>query len=122
MSGLTRWGVRNRDWMPAGMLAIVVAATLVILALLATVLWLSFIDSAPGNPRLIYTVGNFREVFFDARTYGVLLNTIGFSTVSLAVALLFGLPIAWLVERTDLRAKSLPFTLMAVGLLIPGFA
>lgn len=122
MIRLIRWGVRDRDWMSAGMLAIVVAATLVILAHLAAVLWLSFIDSAPGSPRPIYTAGNFREVFFDARTYGVLLNTIGFSTISLAVALLFGLPIAWLVERTDLRAKSLPFTLMAVGLLIPGFA
>ncbi len=122
MTGLTRWNVRDRDWMPAGMLAIVVAAALVILALLTTVLWLSFTDSAPGNPRLIYTAGNFSEVFSDARTYGTLVNTIGFSSVSLVVALLFGLPIAWLVERTDLRAKSLPFTLMAVGLLIPGFA
>jgi iron(III) transport system permease protein len=108
--------------MSAAMLAIVVAATLVILAHLAAVLWLSFIDGAPGNSRLIYTVGNFREVFFDARTYQVLHNTMGFSAVSLAVAMSFGLPIAWLVERTDLRAKSLPFTLMAVGLLIPGFA
>jgi len=122
MTGLTRWNVRDRDWMPAGMLAIVVAAALVIVALLATVLWLSFTDSAPGNPRLIYTAGNFSEVFSDARTYGTLVNTIGFSSVSLVVALLFGLPIAWLVERTDLRAKSVPFTLMAVGLLIPGFA
>lgn len=122
MTGLTRWAMRDRDWMPAAMLAIVVAATLVILALLATVLWLSFVDSAPGNLRLIYTAENFREAFVDARTYSVLVNTLGFSIVSLAVALLFGLPIAWLVERTDLRAKSLPFTLMAVGLLIPGFA
>ena len=122
MTGLARWGARDRDWMPVGMLAIVVATTFVILALLATVLWLSFIDSAPGNPRSIYTVGNFSEVFSDARTYGVLLNTLGFAAVSLLVALAFGLPIAWLVERTDLRAKSLPFTFMAVGLLIPGFA
>lgn len=122
MTGLIRWGVHDRDWMTAGMLTIVVAATLAILAHLGAVLWLSFIDSAPGNPRLIYTAGNFSAVFFDARTYGVLLNTVGFSAVSLAVALLFGIPIAWLVERTDLRCKSLPFTLMAVGLLIPGFA
>jgi len=120
--GSTRWRARDHDWMPAGMLAIVVITTFVILALLAAVLWLSFTDSAPGNPRLIYTAGNFREVFSDPRTYGVLLNTVGFSTISLTVALAFGLPIAWLVERTDLRAKSLPFTLMAVGLLIPGFA
>lgn len=122
MSGSSCWRLRDRDWMPAGMLAFVVTATLVILALLATILWLSFTDSAPGSAQLSYTAGNFKEVFSDARTYGVLLNTVGFSAVSLAVALSFGLPIAWLVERTDLCAKSLPFTLMAVGLLIPGFA
>src|SRR6516225_489061 len=122
MTGLSRGGEHDRDWMPAGMLAIVVAATLVILANLAAVLWLSFIDSAPGSPRSIYTAGNFRQVFSDARTYGALLNTVGFSAISLAVALSFGLPIAWLVERTDLRGKSVPFTLMAVGLLVPGFA
>jgi iron(III) transport system permease protein len=122
MTGLARWGDRDHDWMPVGMLAIVLATTFVILALLATVLWLSFIDSAPGNSRSIYTVGNFGEVFSDVRTYGVLLNTLAFAAVSLLVALSFGLPIAWFVERTDLRAKSLPFTFMAVGLLIPGFA
>src|ERR1700746_1632767 len=76
MTGSNRWGALDRDWMPAGMLAIVVAATLVILTLFATVLWLSFVDSAPGNPRLIYTAANFSEVFFDARTYGALLNTL----------------------------------------------
>src|SRR5579862_496808 len=91
MGGSIRWRMRDSDWLPAGMLAIVVSATLVILALLVTVLWLSFTASAPGNPKLIYTAGNFREVFFDARTYGALLNTLGFSTISLAVALLFGL-------------------------------
>jgi iron(III) transport system permease protein len=122
MNELSRWGGRDRDWMPAGMLAVVGAATLGILAQLVAVLWLSFTDSAPGNSRLIYTVANFSQVFSDPRTYGVLLNTVGFSAVSLMVALVFGLPAAWLVERTDLRAKSLPFTLMAVGLLIPGFA
>ena len=61
-------------------------------------------------------------MFSDARTYSVLRDTIGFSFVSLFIALLFGLPAAWFVERTDLCAKTLLFTLMAIGLLIPGFA
>ena len=37
------------------------------------------------------------------------------------VALFFAIPIAWLVERTDLPGKELVFTLMAVGALVPTF-
>ncbi|MGZ0247413.1 MAG: ABC transporter permease, partial [Alphaproteobacteria bacterium] len=42
--------------------------------------------------------------------------------VTLVVALFFGLPTAWLAERTDLPGKSLLYTLMTIGLLMPGFA
>jgi iron(III) transport system permease protein len=112
----------HADVMPAAMLAVVVAVSLVILAHLAVVLWLAWTDGTPGDPKLVYTAQNFAEVFSDVRTYSVLRDTVGFSLVSLVVALLFGLPAAWLVERTDLRGKTLLFTLMAIGLLIPGFA
>jgi iron(III) transport system permease protein len=110
------------DILPTAMLAVVVAVSLVIVAHLAVMTWLSFTSGTPGDPKLIYTAENFITVFSDARTYSVLLDTVGFSLVSLLIALLFGLPAAWLVERTDLRAKTLLFTSMAIGLLIPGFA
>jgi iron(III) transport system permease protein len=110
------------DLMPAVMLLIVVTASLVILAHLAVVLWLAFTRGSPGDPALAYTVQNFIEVFTEPRTFAVLLDTIAFAAIALAVALAFGLPIAWLAERTDFPAKTLLFTLMAVGLLIPGFA
>ena len=45
----------------------------------------------------------------------VLRDTVGFSFVALVVALIFGVPAAWLVERTDFKAKTLLFTLMAIG-------
>jgi iron(III) transport system permease protein len=108
--------------MPAIMLVVVVAASVVVVCHLAVVLWLSWTSGRPGDPELGYTARNFVEVFADARTYSVLLDTVGFSAISLAVALAFGIPAAWLAERTDFRAKTLLFTLMAVGLLIPGFA
>jgi iron(III) transport system permease protein len=115
-----------RDLLPNAMPALVPASvmliSLAILAHLAVVLWLSFISGAPGSGGLSYTTKNFAEVFSEPRTYGVLLDTCGFAFVTLAVALLFGIPSAWLAERTDFRAKTLLFTLMAVGLLIPGFA
>ncbi len=110
------------DVMPAVMLAVVIIVSLIIVAHLAIMMWLGFTSGTPGDPKLIYTVQNFITVFSDVRTYSVLLDTVGFSLVSLLVALVFGLPAAWLVERTDLRAKTLLFTSMAIGLLIPGFA
>jgi len=110
------------DLMPAIMLAVVVGVSFVILAHLAVVLWLAWTDGTPGDPKLTYTLNNFIAVFTDVRTYTVLRDTIAFSLVSLAVALFFGLPAAWLVERSDLRGKTVLFTLMAIGLLIPGFA
>jgi iron(III) transport system permease protein len=110
------------DPLPIGMLAVVVVVSFAILALLAVVIWLGFTDGAPGDQKLAYTTQNFVAVFSDVRTYSVLRDTVIFSLVSLLIALVFGLPAAWLVERTDLRAKTLLFTLMAIGLLIPGFA
>src|SRR5712671_6059536 len=110
------------DRLPAAMLAVVIFASLVILALLAVVLWLAWTSGSPGSQDLVYTSQNFVEVFTDQRTYTVLIDTLGFSLISLAVALGFGIPIAWIAERTDFRAKTMLFTLMAVGLLIPGFA
>jgi len=110
------------DIMPIGMLTVVIIVSLIILAHLAVVIWLSFADGTPGDPKLAYTAKNFIEVFSDVRTYSVLRETLAFSLVSLLIALAFGLPAAWLAERTDLRGKTLLFTLMAIGLLIPGFA
>src|SRR6516162_4709322 len=110
------------DLLPAAMLAIVLLSSAAILCDLAVVLWLAFSSGSPGDPALVYTTKNFVTVFSDQRTYSVLIDTIAFALVSLAVALAFGIPVAWLAERTDFSAKTLLFTLMAVGLLIPGFA
>src|SRR5262245_14902221 len=110
------------DLLPAGMLVVVILTSGTILAHLGVVLWLAWTSGSPGDADLAYTVGNFVEVFSDARTYSVLVDTFTFAFISLAVALAFGIPAAWLAERTDFPAKTLLFTLMAVGLLIPGFA
>jgi len=92
------------------------------LSLCATVLWLSFIDGTPGDPRLGYTFAHYAEIFLDPFTYRVLANTILFLLVTLLVAFALALPIAWLIERTDFPAKPVVFALMTVALLIPGFA
>ena len=125
MAALANPSSRGRDFgdaMPVVMLLVVMGASAVVLCLLAVVLWLSWTNGSPGDPDLTYTAQNFVEVFSDPRTFTVLIDTVDFALISLAVALAFGIPAAWLAERTDFRAKTLLFTLMAVGLLIPGFA
>ena len=104
------------------MLALVVATSAVIIAMLAVVLWLGFRVGDVGDPASRYALGNYREVFGDRMTYEVLADTCLFALVTLVVSLAFGIPLAWLVERTDLPGKTAAFTMMTIGLLLPGFA
>ncbi len=102
--------------------AIVVLATFCVMALLATIFWLSFVSGTPGDPDLSYTLDNYAYVLLDPFTYRVLGNTFLFLIVTLVVAFSLALPMAWLIERTDFPGKPIVFTLMTVALLIPGFA
>jgi iron(III) transport system permease protein len=113
---------RSIDALPTLMLAGVGFVSVVIVAHLAIVIWLAWVAGSPGAEALRYTWQNYVDVFADRRTYDALINTLGFSLVSLIVALVFGLPAAWLVERTDLPGKVVVFALMTVGMIIPGFA
>ena len=98
----------------------VAVVTLVILSLLGTVLAQSFIPQDGKGSGL--TLSNFVGVFSDPQTFHVLLNSLGFSATALVVAFGFGLPIAWLVESTDLKGKNIVLVLVLITLLIPGFA
>jgi len=109
------------DPWPRVILAVVVAVSAIILIELAVVLWIGVLKDTPGVSAIQYSASHYTSVFSDPFTYKVLLNTFGFSFVTLAVALVFGAPAAWLAERTDLPGKTLAFTLMTIGLLLPGF-
>ena len=113
---------RMGEALPVTMLVAVSVVSAIILAHLAVILWLSWTDGSPGSPDLTYSWKNYIEVFKDRQTYDVLANTIGFSCVTLIVAFVFGIPGAWFVERTDFGGKTILFTLMTIGLIIPGFA
>ena len=96
--------------------------SLLILAPLVVVFWLSFFEGSLLDPVIRYSFNNYVKVFTEPFTYKVLWNTAGFSLIALVVSFVFGLPAAWLVERTDFPGKTVLLTLMTVGLLIPGFA
>lgn len=107
---------------PTAMFTLATVAMISVVATVAVIFWLSVVDGLPGDPNLGYSLAHYREILFDTFTYRVIGNTLAFSAISLVVAMILGLPLAWLIERTDFPGKPIVLTLMTVGLLIPGFA
>jgi iron(III) transport system permease protein len=71
-------------------------------------------DAAP------LTLDNFVDLLADPFTYRLLLNTVLYAAVSLAIGMVLAVPLVWLVERTDLPAKVLIASAMYVPLVVPG--
>ena len=112
---------RQRDLMPGVMLGVVIAVSALVLVIAGVVVWLSFYSALPGVAELTFTLQNYVRVFTRPETYAILWNTVVFAGTAVTVASLFGIPAAWLVERTDLPGKPAVFTAMTIGLLIPNF-
>jgi iron(III) transport system permease protein len=119
--GSLRRASRERSIWPGLMIGAAVVTSIVVLALLVVIFWLSLTEGTPGGD-LEYSFAAYTEVFASKMTYRVLWNTLLFSFVCLGTALVLALPIAWLVERTDLPGKPVVFTFMTIGLLLPGFS
>lgn len=92
----------------------------VIFVLVVVMFWISLQKGAFGTPSATFTLSNYAEVFSDPFVYRVVANTLIFTVTATFVALFFGLPIAWLAERTTIAGKTLIYAIMTVGLLIPG--
>ena len=99
-----------------GLLAFVPA--LMIIVLLVRVFWLSFETSILDSQ---LTLANYLALYSDRFAYGALINTLGFSVVTLIISFLFGVPIAWLTERTDINGRSIIYVMMTIGVFIPSF-
>jgi iron(III) transport system permease protein len=67
------------------------------------------------------TLANFVDVYSDPGTYAVLGNTLLFALGSVSVALLFAVPLSWLLMRTDIPFKKTFYVFLTVGILIPVF-
>src|SRR4029434_6935615 len=101
-------------------LSISLAPMILIVAFVTVMFWVSFQKGIFGTASAIYTLANYRELLTDPFVLQVIKNTLVFAASSTLVALVIGLPIAWLVERTTLSGKTLVYTLMTLGLLRPG--
>jgi iron(III) transport system permease protein len=121
-SGKSAWR-RMFPYLTGRSLVFVVAALplLVVLALLGVIIAVSFVDDIARGVNAAFTLKNFRALFGDPLIYSALLNTIGFTIVTVAIAMGIGGSVAWLVERTDLPGKRLVYVIMTVGLLVPTF-
>lgn len=90
----------------------------IITFLLLVIGWISFQESVT-NATL--TLRHYLELYTDDVAYRSFLNTLGFAFVTLAVAMSIGIPMAWLVTRTDLPGSNVILTATTLGVLIPGF-
>ncbi|HEY7558743.1 MAG TPA: iron ABC transporter permease [Candidatus Binatia bacterium] len=104
----------------SALLSVALIPMAVIFILVVVMFWISLQQGAFGTPSATYTLSNYGAVFSDPFVYRVAANTIIFTVTATFIALLFGLPIAWLVERTTIAGKTLIYAIMTLGLLIPG--
>jgi iron(III) transport system permease protein len=100
---------------------LVIAAAIpiiLVLVLLGAVAKLAFQQTVlDGTP----TVRHFVELATDPAAADALRNTALYAVLTTFWAMAFGLPIAWLVERSDMGKKAAISTAMSIGVLIPGF-
>lgn len=112
---------RSRRSTPPPRFALVISWLLLgfIVLLLGFIVYMSFVPGLPTDGG--WTLDNWSELRSRTFLTRVLPNTaiIGFGSVTLAA--LFGLPIAWLVNRTDLPGRRLIATAMALVLVVPGY-
>lgn len=122
MEGVLTWPqriARARNTAPV-MLCVALAPMVLIALFVAAMFWMSFQRGVFGTAQAFYTFDNYRELFTDPFLLGVLKNTVAFTLSTTFFALAIGLPIAWLAERTTLPGKTAVYTIMTLGLLIPG--
>jgi len=113
-----RWAVSPFTLVTVALYAMLVVAPLLFM------LFASFRgpgSTLPLSPRATTTVANYPAVFNTS-----LLRTLGDTAIyvggSLALAVLIGVPLAWLLERTDLPGRRFLGVLMFAPMIIPGIS
>jgi iron(III) transport system permease protein len=109
----------NRLPNPALLLAVAIGS--IIAVMLLVVFYLSFYEGLPGLPGGFLTTAHYSDLIHDQLVFRVSLNTLIYTLTAIFFSLLFGVLIAWLVERSEIRGRNLIYTGMTVSLLIPTF-
>jgi len=102
------------------LLPIALAPMALVAVFILVIVWVSVQTGTLGTAHSTYTLENYRDVLGDSEIYGVVWNTLWFACSTVFFALIVGLPIAWLTERTTIPGKPTIYVIMTLGLLIPG--
>lgn len=100
-------------------LAVGWAVCAAILILTAIVLLTSFLVDFPIQIR--FSLENYRTVLNGYLVTEVIPNTVFVGLGTVAVALAFGIPLAWLLHRTNLPCANIFLALIGVSIIVPGF-
>ena len=96
------------------------AALVVIALLLLVVAQVAFLEEGriAGG---VWTLDNFHEIFRDDSAFQAAVNTFWFTLVVVVTSLALAVPIAFLVERTDLPGRGWVVPLLTMTLAVPAF-
>ncbi len=111
----------HRDNRGAGFVWLSAVLAAMVLVLLLAVVWLSLTVGLPAIPGGPYSLANIKAMLGAAETWSVLGDTAVFALIATLIAMLGGTAVAWVVERTNFRAKQATYAAMTVLLLLPGF-
>src|SRR5215510_4562423 len=87
------------DWSQASIGIVAGIAAVAIVGLLLTIVWMSLKTGVPGQPSP-YTLSNYTSLLADPYSYRVMVTTLIFSAVTIAVSVPLGFVFAWLNELT----------------------
>lgn len=92
---------------------------LLVLAPLAILLFYSLWSVGPVDDGGTFTLENYRKTFLSGSTYRLLYNTAIFGMGSVALGLVFGVSLAWVVERTNAPFRNFAFVVAIITAGIP---
>lgn len=95
-------------------------ACIVILLLTGVVVWSTFQQGLPGLDSA-FSLDNYLEFFSNPLTAKSGLNTLIVGIGTVVISLLFAVPMAWLLQRTNIPGKNLFLTFLFLQVLLPGF-
>jgi len=110
----------NIDGSKLLLLGVAGITALAIVGLLTMVAWMSLRRGVPGQPSL-YTFKNYTTLLTDPYSYRVMMTTLEFSAVTIAVSVPLGFLFAWFIERSDMPYKATAMSLLGIGILFPTF-
>ena len=92
---------------------------LLVIVPLAILLFYSLWSVGPADSGGSFTLENYKKTFLSSTTYRLLYNTAVFGIGSVALGLVFGVSLAWIVERTNAPLRNFAFVVAIITAGIP---